>query len=1519
MRKIIYILILLLLTPSIYAQRRMENLDRGLLAVKVDDGIYVNWRITGQEWYNVSYNLYRDGVKLNVEPIKGASNFIDPGGITTSKYQVAAIVNGIEQAKSKETGVFLNPYIQVDMHPIPKIAGVPDSYYNAYTINDIVTGDLDGDGEYEIIVKRVNSMHNSDKPFENKYYTLFDAYKLDGTFLWRIDVGPNLISDVEINALVYDFDGDGKAEVIMRTSEGTVDGTGYVIPDLGNAMGQSVPDGITNYRNHFQLNSSWYEYKGPEYLSLFDGETGKMLDRVDHIAREPVSQWGGTGGAQQAHRATKYHYGAPYLDGKNPSALVTRGIYGRTKMVAYDIKDKKFVKRWDWDSGDGPYSGQGNHNYSIADVDNDGCDEIVYGSMTVDHDGKGLYSTEFGHGDALHVGDFDPYRKGLEVFACLEGGTYAGANLRAAESGDILLQYILGRDCGRCMAANVTDKYKGAEAWPGTNGTFSCSERQVVTNIGGSVNYRIFWDGDLLDELCDHNWLGESVGKGYGIVTKYTDSGWKRIFETDYYSCNYTKGTPCLQADILGDWREELIYRSNDESNIRIYFTTIPTEHRIYTLMHDMQYRQAIAWQMCGYNQPPHVSYYLSEAEGITLPPPPVIDNQRLVFQSSLNSWTIGSSNWKKDGVDVVYQDDQDVLFDVSGYTDGVVSLNGTVNPRNLFFNSLLDYTLDMTGGKLSGTMGLVKQGAGKLTFNGNHDYSGTTELWDGITVFNGTLSNSPVWMNLFAELEASGTLGKTVNMNYESVLYPAGNEIAGILNIGGDLILKEKSILEFDMSSNASGCDKIILAGMLKLSESDVFRFKNTVDLAEGNYILIEASDVTGDISTVTIEGMDTKIASLSRSGNNIILTVKNMRSAASVIWKGNGDSDVWDLAITENFIKDNTNAYFAVGDNVRFDDTGISTTVNKDGSLLAGSVVVDASNNYMIQGEGKIIGSGSLTKSGTGRLILRGTNEYTGATIVNGGVLTVESLPHLMYAGSIGFASSNPELFILDGGATLNFSGRSQVSGRALKIGTGGATIDANVGIDWDERITGGTLTKTGSSRLGLFGTKNNFEKLIIKAGTVELRAEGANPGNAVVFENGTLTCYYGEGSYSTANYSLEVPEGKSGTIVLDGRCDYKGKLTGSGTLTVQSAWIRSDLSGNWSDFSGTIIATSDDDGGDLRFNNNYGLPKAELNVSGKLSVYNNAGTAFSIGALSGSSNATLNSENWTIGAKNTTTTFAGIIAGNSLTKVGSGTLKLTNANTYSGGTTINGGCLLAMGASGSSTGTGNVVVNNNGSLGGNGIVGGNISVVAGGMIEPGDPTASSWLSKIGTLTCEKNFSSAGKILLSVRNSSGYMSDKLIVKGNASLGGNLELEIVSGGDVFPLNAELSLFDFRGSVSGSFATITLPSTDAGTMWDLSDLYTTGKIKVVNATEIDSPEADALYLYPNPARDYVMVDLPEDGIYQADILDMAGNLILGTKAIYGKIDISSLPQGAYLLRLQYSGKVKVSKFIKSFQ
>ena len=445
------------------------------------------------------------------------------------------------------------------------------------------------------------------------------------------------------------------------------------------------------------------------------------------------SDWGDSYG----HRANKFMYAAPYLDGKNPSIMTSRGIYTRIVIKTYDFVDKKIVERWTFDSNNySGYAGQGNHNFVIADVDGDGCDEIVYGQMTVNNDGTGLYTTGMGHGDAMHVGNLDPYRKGLEVFGCHED--VGGTSLRAAEDGSILIRHNKEGDTGRCMAGNITNKYLGSQVWGGGKMFNASSRKEADETTGGPENFVIYWDGDLLQEMLDHEGFNTTDGYGVGAIYKFPSS-------TPYFkaigtaSSNWTKGVPMLQADILGDWREEVIWRTPDMKSIRIYTTTDPTEHRIYTLLHDMQYRQAVCWQNCEYNQPPHASFFLGEAEGILLPPPAVMRNGKMVYTGN-GSWIKSSTEWVKDGVSCQYADNSHILLESAKS----VVLTENLAPATLTVNSTEDVKFSGTAA-FTGNMKMIKQGLGTLSLSGNHDYAGTTEHWDGNMIIDGKLSKSPV------------------------------------------------------------------------------------------------------------------------------------------------------------------------------------------------------------------------------------------------------------------------------------------------------------------------------------------------------------------------------------------------------------------------------------------------------------------------------------------------------------------------------------------------------------------------------------------------------------------------------------------------------------------------------------------------------------------------------------------------------------------------------------------------------
>ncbi|MBV7321038.1 rhamnogalacturonan lyase [Bacillus halotolerans] len=597
-------------------KRQMEYLTRGLIAVKTEQGVFVSWRFLGTDHETVTFHIYRNGDRITGKPISDSTNFLDEKGTEDSLYQVAAVYKGREERLSKEAPVWRENVLELPLNK-PEGGVTPDGKPYTYSANDASVGDVDGDGEYEIILKwdPSNSKDNAHDGYTGD--VLIDAYKLNGTFLWRINLGRNIRAGAHYTQfMVYDLDGDGKAEIAMKTADGTIDGK-------GNIIGEARAD----FRNEQGRILS-----GPEYLTVFKGETGEALTTVDYEPpRGKLEDWGDGYG----NRMDRFLAGIAYLDGERPSLVMARGYYTRTVLVAYDFRNGRLKKRWTFDSnqpGHEAYAGQGNHSLSVADVDGDGKDEIIYGAMAVDHDGTGLYTTELGHGDAMHVGDLDPSRKGLEVFQVHEDASKPyGLSLRDAGTGEVLWGVHAGTDVGRGMAAHIDPRYKGSLVWgidpPGNEGMsyglYTSKGEKISDKAPASANFSIWWDGDLVRELLDHEWNG-TIGKPKIEKWDAENRCLNTIFQPEgVLSNNGTKGNPVLQANLFGDWREEVIWRTEDSSALRIYTTTHLTRHRFYTLMHDPVYRLGIAWQNTAYNQPPHTSFYLGT--GMKKPPKPAL------------------------------------------------------------------------------------------------------------------------------------------------------------------------------------------------------------------------------------------------------------------------------------------------------------------------------------------------------------------------------------------------------------------------------------------------------------------------------------------------------------------------------------------------------------------------------------------------------------------------------------------------------------------------------------------------------------------------------------------------------------------------------------------------------------------------------------------------------------------------------------------------------------------------------
>ncbi len=601
------LLVLALNTRVTIAQRVMEKLNRALVAIPDGAGkAFLSWRCLAADSENLSFNLYRQEkgakkIKINASPIVSVTSFLDSGLDSTKEYAYSiTMINNGKESETVASFVFAaNAKI---------FLSIPLQTPTGYSPNDASVGDLDGDGGYEIILHQTGrGRDNASAGFSDA--PIFQAYKLDGTLLWTINLGKNIREGAHYTQfMVYDLDGDGIAEVCMKTADGTIDG-------LGKPIGDSSKD----YRN-----KDGKILDGLEFFTVFDGRTGAALATVPYLpARGDIGAWGGRGGNggndKSGNRVDRFTACVAYLDGVLPSVVMCRGYYGRTVLAAWDWRGGKLSSRWVFDSENGanPFSGMGNHNLSVADVDADGKDEIIFGAMCVDDNGKGLYSTGLRHGDAIHVSDLDLSNPGLEVYGVheIEENTKgAGAAMYDAKTGKILWTSDMDKDVGRGVAADIDPTYPGAEAWGGSEGLKSAKGESIGASPR-SVNFIIQWDGEPLYELLN----GTSIEKW-----DYQNKQLVKMLDAREYGCvsnNGSKSNPVLSADLLGDWREEVIYRSADNKELRIFSTNLPTTRKFYSLMQDPQYRLSVAWQNVGYNQPPHTSFFMGD--GMKNPPKP--------------------------------------------------------------------------------------------------------------------------------------------------------------------------------------------------------------------------------------------------------------------------------------------------------------------------------------------------------------------------------------------------------------------------------------------------------------------------------------------------------------------------------------------------------------------------------------------------------------------------------------------------------------------------------------------------------------------------------------------------------------------------------------------------------------------------------------------------------------------------------------------------------------------------------
>ena len=600
--KLILLIATLFLSLSVQAQPRYdyknierENLGRGLVAVRTasGDSAIISWRYLEEDAMTTAFNIYQDGKRINAKPVTAPTHMtVACKGDKDVTYEVRTVDSGKESHR-KDGSFTLKAGSPLGYHSIPLTppegGTTPDGRRYSYSANDCSVGDMDADGEYEIVLKwdPSNAHDNAHDGYTGN--VIFDCYKLDGTRLWRIDLGRNIRAGAHYTQfMVFDLDADGRAEVVMKTSDGTTDARGKVI---GN------PD--ADYRTH--EGRTGRILSGNEYLTVFNGLTGEAMCTVDYVPALNSGDWGDTYG----NRSERYLACVAYLDGHRPSVVMCRGYYARTTLTAWDWDGKTLKQRWAFDSqkaGMQSWGGQGSHNLRVADVDADGRDEIVYGAMCVDDNGNGLWNTHMGHGDAMHLMAFYPDSDKLQVWDVHENKR-DGSTLVDAATGEVIFQIKSATDVGRGMAADIDPTNPGLEMWSSASGGILNTKGEVISQARVSVNFGIWWTGDLNRELLD----GARITK-FNPQTQAVDV--VADFSRECTFNNGTKSNPCLEVDIMGDWREEVITRTRQSNELRIYITPYDTPYRFHTFMQDIPYRISVATQNVAYNQPSEPGFY---------------------------------------------------------------------------------------------------------------------------------------------------------------------------------------------------------------------------------------------------------------------------------------------------------------------------------------------------------------------------------------------------------------------------------------------------------------------------------------------------------------------------------------------------------------------------------------------------------------------------------------------------------------------------------------------------------------------------------------------------------------------------------------------------------------------------------------------------------------------------------------------------------------------------------------------